>query len=62
MDKRSRKYNIIKGQSLVFLWPLLWVETSPPNYEHDMGTGMPVKTYQEDLYFFACGLIFYKTY
>ena len=41
--KQGSNENIIKGQSLVFLWPLLWVENPPPKYEHDVGTWRTVK-------------------
>ena len=43
MEKRSINSTIIKGQSLVFLWPLFWVVTPPPSYDHAVGTWRPVK-------------------
>ena len=43
MDKQVRNYDIIKGQTLVYLYPLLLVGTTQPNYEHTMGIWRPVK-------------------
>ena len=48
MDKQNSKFTIIKGQSIVCMWPLLWVVTSLPNYYHAVGKQRPVPKKQED--------------